>query len=215
MKVKIGPHIGWVGPYQIADAVFLWPSKDYDAPETWRHRAREKFGSWLADTWVADFCQWIQDHRRRHVYVQVDDYDVWSADNTLSLIALPLLKKLRERKHGAPMVDDADVPEYLRSTSSPPTENSWDEDANFFERWNWVLDEMIWAHEQEATDNPAEEACWTHGLPDPMWPYKSYKNGFDEMMGGIKCDDEALKQFHERKANGFRLFGKYYQALWD
>jgi len=31
----------------------------------------------------------------------------------------------------------------------------------------------------------------------------------------IKIDKEGLGAHQDRKSNGFRLFGKYYQALWD
>ena len=30
-----------------------------------------------------------------------------------------------------------------------------------------------------------------------------------------ETDYEALKVVHERIANGFKLFGKYYRNLWD
>ncbi len=30
-----------------------------------------------------------------------------------------------------------------------------------------------------------------------------------------KCDYDGMKKVQERIDNGFRLFGKYYQALWD
>ena len=30
-----------------------------------------------------------------------------------------------------------------------------------------------------------------------------------------QCDYDAIKVVEDRIANGFRLFGKYYQALWD
>lgn len=218
MKVKIGPHPSWVGPYQIADAVFGWPDKYCDDEQrTWRHRYAEQLGDWLANTWVADFCQWIQDHRPRQVYVRIDRYDAWNADHTLSLIALPLLRQLKEQKHGAPHVDDEDVPAGLglRSTEAPAKESEWDVDANHFDRWEWVLDEIIWAHYQEANDNPGEEECWQHDLPDPNWPYPSEGTQLEQLIGRLDCDDAKLKAFHQRKQNGFRLFGKYYQALWD
>lgn len=214
MKVKIGPHLNWIGPYQIADAVFGWPDK-YVSQETWRHRGSHKFGEWLSNTWVADACQWIQDHRKRHIYVRIDNYDVWGADHTLSLIALPLLQKLKQVKHGAPQVDDCDVPERLRSTSAPIKEHDWDTDALWFDRWEWVLDEMIWAHQQEISDDPAEAECWTHDLPDPNWPYPSEATSMEALIGRIDCDWDKLRTVQARKQNGFRLFGKYYQALWD
>ncbi len=43
-------------------------------------------------------------------------------DYTLSHIVVPMLKQLKETKHGAPFVDDEDVPEELKSTSAPPKE---------------------------------------------------------------------------------------------
>jgi len=30
-----------------------------------------------------------------------------------------------------------------------------------------------------------------------------------------KCDYEGMKVVQQRIDNGFRLFGKYYQSLWD
>lgn len=224
MRVKIGPYVNWIGPYQIADALCFWVPENRDEygvktkPE-WVH----DFGCWLSedaqggDSLLTRFCQWVQDHRKRHIYVKVDNYDVWSADHTISLITLPLLQKLKHVKHGAPCVDDSDVPAGLglRSTEAPPKENEWDVDANHFDRWEWVLDEMIWAHRQNVEDNPDEASCWKHDLPDPNWPFPSEATGMEAAMGRIDCDWDKLKEFQARKQNGFRLFGKYYQALWD
>lgn len=224
MKVKIGPYPNWWGPYQIAEALCWWAKPvagEYGikSKPDWVH----EFGTWLAenrdgsDSWITKTCRWIQDKRKRHIYVKIDRYDAWSADHTLSLIALPLLEKLRETKHGSPLVDDSDVPEGmgLRSTEAPPTENAWDTDANFHDRWAWVLDEIIWAHRQEALGDPDQEACWQHDVPDANWPFPSKRTGIEKLLGHITCDDVALAAFTARKQNGFRLFGKYYQSLWD
>jgi hypothetical protein len=224
MRVKIGPYPTWWGPYQIAEALCFWAK-----PQTDEHGFKSKpdwvhdFGTWLAenrdgsDSWFLKTCQWIQDKRKRHIYVKIDNYDVWGADHTLSLIALPLLEKLKEHKHGSPCVDDEDVPAGLglRSTEAPPKETDWDTDENFHDRWEWVLDEIIWAHRQEALGDPDAEACWTHDVPDANWPFPSGKTSIERMIGNIKCDDVALAKFNARKQNGFRLFGKYYQSLWD
>jgi hypothetical protein len=224
MRVKIGPYPTWWGPYQIADAICWWAKPVTDeygikSKPNWVH----DFGTWLAensdgsDSWITRTCQWIQDHRKRHVYVKIDNYDAWGADHTLSLIALPLLEKLRDTKHGSPNVDDEDVPAGLglRSTEAPPKENSWDTDDNWHDRWAWVLDEIIWAHRQEVHDDPDSAACWTHDVPDANWPFPSTKTGIERMLGNLKCDDVALAALAARKQNGFRLFGKYYQSLWD
>lgn len=222
MKVKIGPHPNWIGPYQIADALCWWVPEvadDYgvSSKPDWVHN----FGTWLSenksgeDSWLTRLCQWIHDRRKRQVYIHIDPYDAWNADHTLSLIAVPLLKQLKATKHGGPHVDDCDVPEHLRSTAAPPKANEYDIDELWFDRWEWVLDEMIWAHTQEISETPETDSCWQHGVPDANWPYPSHDTGFESMLSSIKCDWDKLKQLEDRKQNGFRLFGKYYQALWD
>lgn len=210
MKVVIGPYKNWVGPYQIADAVFGWPKKYVDDNDmTWRHRYSEKLGDWLSDTWVLDFCNWLESKRKRQVYVSIDRYDTWSMDHTLAYIILPMLKQLKATKQGAPNVDDEDVPEPLRSTAPGARdrcEEDWDLDDHFFARWDYVLDEMIWAFEQQ--DNDADSQFYDHGE-------KVEGESLQDSVDRIKVDREGLAAWQARKANGFRLFGKYYEALWD
>jgi len=64
-------------------------------------------------------------------------------------------------------------------------------DPKFFERWNWVLDEMIYAFDCKANK-------------DDVW-----------MRFDIKTQREAMDTEQERISNGFRLFGRYYENLWD
>jgi hypothetical protein len=98
--------------------------------------------------------QWVMDRIHPPVrYVRIDRWDTWSMDSTLAAIVLPMLRQLQDTKHGAPHVDDEDVPEVLRSTAAEPKENEWDTDSNHFLRWDWVLDEMIWAFEQKVADD--------------------------------------------------------------
>jgi len=213
MKVVIGPYKSWIGPYQIADAVFFWQEKHSDTCK-WADRAH-RFGHWLSensdgsDSVLLKVCQWIESKRNRQVYVRIDQYDTWSMDHTLAYIILPMLKQLKATKHGSPNVDDSDVPSPLRSTAPGARdrcENDWDTDEYFHERWNYILDEMIWAFEQQ--DNDGDSQFYDHGEDIAG----------EELMtriGRMKVDDAGLKTYHERKANGFRLFGKYYEALWD
>jgi hypothetical protein len=104
-------------------------------------------------------------------------------DHTLALIILPMLKQLHADKHGAPDVDDEDVPEELKSTSAPPKECVWEVDPNHFKRWDWVMDEMIWSFEYKLKDTVDDMDIWA--------------------ANGVRAQ------------NGFRLFGKYFQSLWD
>jgi len=139
--------------------------------------------------------------------VFLDKWDSWNADHTIALIAAPLLQQLKLTKQGSGMVDDEDVPEELRSTSAPPKENEWDIDANLHKRWDWVLDEMIWAMKEHA-DGTGDDKFFDHSEVNE-------EVDLSEQWSQIKCDREGLEAYNARKQRGFELFGKYFQNLWD
>ena len=202
MKVYLSKYrYHWLSPYTILEKIFFWREIDYNEPiiEKWSDR-------------LTPLCQGIQSvldfiHPKIN-YVKIDKWDTWSMDYTLSFIIVPMLKQLQETKHGAPNVDDEDVPDELKSTSAPAKENEWDVDENHFKRWDWVLNEMIWAFEQNL-DDKSEEKFFDHAEWDPT------EKDFNTNLHKIKIDQEGLKAHQKRKANGFRLFGKYYSGLWD
>tara|TARA_B110000285_G_C14594412_1_gene367803 strand:- start:54 stop:461 length:408 start_codon:yes stop_codon:yes gene_type:complete len=134
-------------------------------------------------------------------------------DHTLASIVLPMLKQLQETKHGSPCTADDDVPEELRSTSAEPKENEWDIDDNHHLRWNWILDEMIWAFNQKCRDH------WEGDFYEYRDATPEEKEKSDtERLFGMKLvweDNEGRDAHQKRMANGFRLFGKYYENLWD
>jgi len=213
MKVYIGPYKYWIGPYQIAEALCFWAPKVTDehgfkSKPDWVH----DFGTWLgenkdgSDSWLTKLCLWIESKRERTVKIRIDKYDTWNMESTLALIVLPMLKQSKETKHGSPNTDDEDVPEHLRSINSKK-ENEYDTDENHFARWDWILNEMIWAFEQNV-DHNSEDQFFDHSAVDE-------KAGISEQIGKIKIDHAGLDAHSERKANGFRLFGKYYSGLWD
>ena len=117
MKVKLKKPVNWFGPYQLAEAICFWAKKEKDEigidrePE-WVH----DFGTWLAgenhDTWLTKFLQWYDKVRRKFPWNQdvivIDYWDTWSMDHSLAPIILPMLKQLKARQHGAPLVDDED-----------------------------------------------------------------------------------------------------------
>ena len=202
MKVYLSKYrYHWISPYTVLEKVFFWREIDYDEP--------------IIDKWsdrLAPICQGIQKvldfiHPKIN-YVKIDRWDTWSMDYTLSFIVVPMLKQLKETKHGAPFVDDEDVPEELKSTSAPPKENDYDTDENHFKRWDWALNEMIWAFEQNLDTN-SEDKFFDHEEWDPT------EKDFNTSLHKIKIDQVGLKAHQDRKANGFRLLGKYYQGLWD
>jgi hypothetical protein len=132
-----------------------------------------------------------------------------------------MLKQLKESKHGAPFVDDEDVPEELKSTSAPAKENEWDTDDNHFKRWDYVLDEMIFAFECKVDDSWQDK--FSSGEMDKKTvACKWDENGKATMYEWIdgpnhtyECDYEGMKVVQKRITNGYRLFGKYYEGLWD
>lgn len=149
---------------------------------------------------------YTDDDTARQIEIRIDKFDTWSMDHTLALIIVPMLKQLKATKQGAPFVNDEDVPEHLRSTAAPPLENGWDIDDNHFKRWDWVIDEMIWAMEQVIKDD--ESQFYDHSEVDE-------EADFNTQLHQIKIDRAGLQQYHERIQNGCRLFGLHFQNLWD
>jgi hypothetical protein len=224
MRVKIGPYKDFIGPYQIAEKILFWKDKNTDDTVP-------KLGRWLSgdyvkepDQWLGKntnpslllrFCQWVDSKRKRNVVIHLDNYDTWNMNSTLSLIVVPMLKQLKGTKHGAPCTDDVDVPEHLRSSAAAPKKNEWDTDENHFLRWEWVIDEMIWAFEQ---DNNEWENNYYSGEID-MRSEKVEGSTYTRLVDGpkhtFKVDSDGMKKHQERINNGRRLFAKYYDGLWD
>lgn len=199
MRVRIGNYCNFIGPYQIAEKILFWKKK-YD------DEIVHKFGELLAKIeWLVKLCEWIDSKRKRTIKVKVDDFDLWNVDSTLAYIIHPVLVKLKETKHGSPYVDDEDVPEHLRSTAVAPA-NDGETDDNFHKRWDYVLDEMIFAFQNVNED--WEDQFWKRN-PEIV----NTESG--RRLDHGDCDWEAYRKFEERMQNGFRLFGKYYRGLWD
>ena len=219
MKVYISKYRDhWLSPYTICEKICWWREIDYDEP--WVQRVNKVLGP------VMDIYKKILDFVHPPInYVKIDNYDTWSMDSTLTPIILPMLKQLKETKHGAPFTEDEDVPERLRSTTKAAVKSkkeSWDTDCNHFKRWDWILDEMIWAFEQLADDE--WEAQFHTGTSDIVWvPSKELdakgKPLTYEMKSGPKdtrkWDKKGYMKHSARIDNGTRLFGKYFRALWD
>ncbi len=147
----------------------------------------------------------------RKVEIEVHKYDSWNADHTIAMIALPLLKQLKEQTQGAPYVDDEDVPEELKSTSAPPKENDYDIDDLHFARWDYVLDCILWSFEQHVNYDPEEDKFFKFNEAVES------ESGLEKLLGTGKCeiDKEGLDAYHARKQKGFVLFGKYLRNLWS
>jgi hypothetical protein len=93
------------------------------------------------------------DRRTQKQTIRIDKQDTWSMDHTLAPIILPMLKQLKETKHGSPFVENDDVPEELRMPDGwyeSEYNKNGETDEKFHERWDWVLKEMIYAFDCKA-----------------------------------------------------------------
>lgn len=246
MKIYLGkPRNHWISPYTMLDYVFFWTdwsqcSRDKSLQRTIddldtvnaggkssyveRPEWCERWSDRLAP--ISQAIQWVLDRVHPEIkIIRIDGWDTWSMDHTLSPIILPMLRQLKEAKHGAPFVDDEDVPENLRSTAAPAKENEWDTDENHFLRWDWAMSEMIFAFEckvddswQDAFRSGEHDIKWIpvdkDGNPVPKGEHKYYQMGKGP-RDTYQCDYDAMQVVEARIQNGLRLFGKYFSALWD
>ena len=209
MKVYLDKYRDhWTSPYKICEKICWWREIDYDEP--WVKRAN-KILTPVMGLWMA-FLDFVHPPVN---YVKIDHYDVWSMDSTLSPIILPMLKELKRVKHGAPFVDDEDVPPKLRANRTVYKGNADpalhqindDVDKKFFKRFDYILDEMIWTFEQLCMDDHEAQ----------FYDHTESRKETDLMKSvrKIKVDRIGLRKHNDRIDNGLRLFGKYFRSLWD
>lgn len=188
-----------------------------------------EISSWDRDrhiTLLYKFLLWIDKFKKRKVEIHIDKWDTWNMDSTLAPIILPMLKQLKATKHGSQIVDLEDVPEHLRMTGHESYDaqqcfdfyHNTEEDLSYdatHTRWEWVLDEMIFAFDHIVDDSWEDK--YRSGEHDIQW--KKLDNGMSQMMHGpndtYKCDYDGLQKEWDRVNNGLRLFGKYFRGLWD
>ena len=209
MKVYTNkPRDHWLSPYKIIEKVVFWREIDYDEP--------------IVEVWakvLTPFCNALYAVRKfinRDIrYIKIDPWDAWSLEHTLSPIILPILKELKRVKHGAPFINDEDVPARLRANrgvykgnADPDLHRIFDDvDKKFFKRFDYVLDEMIWTFEQLSMDDH-EGQFYDH-------TEARKEKDLNKSVRKLKVDRVGLRKHNERIQNGLRLFGKYYRALWD
>ena len=232
MKATIGKYPHWFTTQRVEDAYLEWrhkkPAWDVDDRD---HSLLDKIVIKLLDGWQTVLyytVNQIQSRRQQKVRVHVDDWDVYEAKTTFAHIILPVLERLRDEKQGAPFVDDEDVPETLRPTlkQKKALEATGEVDDKHFERWDYILDSMIWSFKQIAEDKPGEEKFFT-GEMDIVWtPVDAKGNEVSEedreyyrMDRGEndthEVDWEGLQAYEDRIDYGLRMFGKYFRGLWN
>ena len=208
MKIYINrPKNNWLSPYAIMEKVIFWREINYDEPLVQNILKSTKLG------WFCDKLYTIRSFFNRDIkYIHIDPWDAWSLEHTLSPIILPILQELKRVKNGAPFIADEDVPKNLR-VGAKGTGNSdvhklfEDNDNTFFERYDYILDEMIWTFTQLSMDD--------HEAPFYDHTESSKEPDLNKSVRKLKVDRKGLAAHNARIANGLRLFGKYYRSLWD
>lgn len=245
MKVYIGPYTNnrYVADfhYKYMKKKYKY---DWEESSTRFEKLLEKLEGWCQTILDATINKLIS-KRKRKINVRIDNYDTWSMDHTLAHIALPMLKQLRDTKQGSPFVNKEDLPEHLRFSERESavydhghydkTLNATEEeleavDEKFQSQWLWVIDQMIWSFEQELDEDEEHKNFYDPYAPDEVIEPRTYSvlkaDGTvvekEELCWSEKRERERGKfnkekfdAYHKRKQNGFILFGKYYQNLWD
>jgi len=166
---------------------------------------------------------------RRKINVQIDKFDTWSFDHTLAHIIYPALLQLKATKHGIPsgLVEDVGGEDWSQQDSFDFYKDTHDEAWNkASERWDEVLDKMIWSFQQLTLDD--YNSKYHHGDSDYDF-VKSPKLFPNPITGKMEAtwqmvdrnpddhffDADGLFLHEERIQEGLELFGKYYRSLWD
>ena len=206
MKITLsGPKTNWFNTrlWVIKYATLMGFADDYQRVEeiedrldnTFVGRRMKSLSRWWNGIWG------IWDGKPK---IRIDPHDVWGMDATLSYIIHDMLVVLKDQLHGAPNVDKTDIPEHLHP------------EDKYFERWDWVLDEMIWAFKNASIDVLDVPGCYTGEL-DIQW--KPCGEGLSQVAYGPnhtwKPNKQKIAEFNARRKNGLRLFAKYYFCLWD
>ena len=225
MKINIGPYTQDIIP------IYSWKlsygsfrsGKFYHPKEDWNifDKIVYKIFDGLAYL-VRPINRW-SNNRPRKVAIHIDRYDVWNADHTLAMIIHPTLVKLKKVQQGSPNVDPADVPENLCPTEEAGPDNHY-VDNTHFERWTWVLNELIWTFEQLSKEDKGE-GQFQHNIGQlelisvPTENPELFSLDFNYQKDPTKpkywVDTEAQKLHNDRIKNGLKLFAKYYFSLWD
>jgi hypothetical protein len=207
MKIKIGPYLNWWGPYQIFEKLAWLFGKE-----------RTRRWAMSSPEWFTNTCQWVYDKRKRKIKIKIDDYDIWSMDNTLALIILPMLKLLKKNKHGTPILD-------VMNQTSNSAQGSFDfyaegDDSAFKageDQWEVIMDKMIWSFEQIIDDSWEQQYTKQSAVLDlTEYPEDEGKTVIPvrwKVEG--EYDWEGMKKHKEKIQEGLELFGHYFQNFWD
>ena len=161
---------------------------------------------------------------KQKVDIRIDPWDTWNMAETLGEIILPMLKQLRDNKHGSPGI----MPAFEHDSNHQWPQMCFDfykeDDKLAWERghkqWEEIMDKMIWSFEQVVLED--RDSQFHSGTHDIYWDPIRNSDGkviSYEMKHGPKdtheFDAKGYKEYYDRINEGLELFGKYYMGLWD
>lgn len=151
------------------------------------------------------------DDSERKIDIKIHKWDSWSADHTLALIAVPLLKQLAENKQGVPTVMFPDGPEWLDETGNH-------NDAAMevaVDKWDTTLRHIIWSLEQVINEELDAFVIQHAEFDFDDHPEDEGKDVFPlrwKVEGKYRVD--AMGAYDDQIQVGLDYFGKYFRNLW-
>lgn len=190
MKVNIGKYPKHFNSWNLLKKIFVGIN----------HDTLNRINNSFLIKSISDFVNNIINKRK--IDIQIEKHDVWSLDHTLSLIILPALKRFKKESRSIGNVNIEDCPDADEYKNNPE------------KRWDYILDEMIFAFEHIVDDNWTEQ--FQTGQSD--WTFSEEKDGFIALKEGpnhtLNVDNDGINKIETRISNGLMLFGKYFQHLW-
>jgi hypothetical protein len=152
--------------------------------------------------------------------IRIDKQDTWNMAETLADIILPMLKQLKDCKHGSPGTmpafnesTDHQWPQMCFEFYKDGDNDSW---KLAHDQWDEAMDKMIWSFEQICLDDRDSQFHSGHS----NWAMQPLPQGGGSVMVAgpghtAKFDQKGYTAYHEKIQEGLDLFGKYYMNLWD
>ena len=121
------------------------------------------------------------------------DSDLWNLDYAIAKKVLPMLKAYRKMKRVGTPISMFDDP--------MSTEYSDEEQEKANEKWNEILDKMIYA--------------FTYSVHENDKKYEEYLGVEYEEGSDWRQTKESREKVWKRYEEGMGLFGKHFHSLWD
>ena len=163
--------------------------------------------------------KWCEETNHQYEEIRIDPWDTWNMNTTLAKIILPMLQQLKLTKHGSP----GDLPEFQQTSDhshqrcfdfyGEDNELAW---AKGHQHWESILDHIIWSFEQLLCDWEAQ-----YWIVHPELDLSDYPEDEGKELTPVRwkvegeCDWAGRMKHQERINQGLKLFGEYYQGLWD